>query len=60
MSKTEKTTRINLSKGILPWANVIFNLHENNQQNDAFKSEEFSEGIDEEINDEEGVLDHQH
>lgn len=35
-------------------------LHKYHKQNDALETEEFREGVDEEIHDEEGVLDREH
>ena len=36
------------------------NLHENNKENDALESEEFTEGVDEEVHEEECALHQQH
>ena len=36
------------------------NLHENNKENDALESEEFTEGVDEEVHEEECTLHQQH
>ena len=35
-------------------------LHKYHKQNDALETEEFSEGVDEEVHEEEGVLDREH
>ena len=38
----------------------LFNLHKNDQKNDTLKPKKFTEGVDEEIDDEEDILDRQH
>ena len=42
------------------YTNIALYLHEDHEKNNTFKSEILAEGVDDQIDHEEGILNHQH